>query len=117
MFYEATGGRNNKGRVRGLGKGADLYYSASTGGRGSGSSSQYNASVTARIKDQVRDELRAEFQAEIDQRVRQQVEEMMRSFSTMGTPGCSTFQPQRRDPRDGDEGGGSGAGQGIPASI
>ena len=144
IFFEAAGGRNKKGRVRGLGVGADLYYGTSRG-RGSGSSSQYVPSVITQMQENFHKELNerveaiesqidsrvaeqldarvearvAERMAEIERKNKEFLEELASRFTGLTTPfTCSTIQPQIRDPRnDPGGGGGGGAGQGQPACV
>ena len=130
MYWESVGGRNKKGRVRGLGQSAELYYSNRMG-RVSRSSQQYTPSVVSQMQDQMehrvqalRDEIRSEMETEMQLRIQSEVaeierknkerwDEFMSRFSSNDS--CSTFQPQHRDPRD--DPGSGGAGQGTPAIV
>ncbi|XP_021716860.1 uncharacterized protein LOC110684726 [Chenopodium quinoa] len=52
LYWETVGGRNKKGRVKGLGEGSELYY-ANRKGIGSKSSKHYTPSLLSQMKDQV----------------------------------------------------------------
>jgi len=133
LFYEASGGRNKKGRVRGLGKGADLYYANTA--RGMGSASQYSQPIISQVQQHMqtqleeqrvqletnmdarlqaqRDELEAGFEARL-QAEREHMEQLFRQFTGMTGPfTCSNIPPQDRDPRNDDDGS-AGGGNGIP---
>ena len=129
LYWEASGGRNRKGRVRGLGQGAELYYGSQ--GRGT-ASSQYTPSVVSQLQQQVHhlQHKQTTMETEIESRVNAQVEarmaelerrnkemmdEMLSRMSGFNTPyTCSTFPQQPRDPRDDDPDSG-GAGQAFGA--
>ena len=124
LYWEASGGRDMKGRVRGLGQGAELYYGSQS--RGS-ASSQYTPSVVSQLQQQVQHlqhqqtTMEAEFasrvdaqvearMAELERRNKEMMDEMLSRMSGFNTPyTCSTFPQQPRDPRDDDPGSG-GAG-------
>ncbi|XP_021729306.1 uncharacterized protein LOC110696317 [Chenopodium quinoa] len=50
LYWETVGGRNKKGRVKGLGQGAELYYGDK---KGSKSSQQYTPSFLSQMQDQM----------------------------------------------------------------
>ena len=133
MFYDASGGRTKKGRVRGLGKGAELYYATQNSGRTTGSASQFSPSILSQVEQRFEAELeaeradrraeRAEMQAEFDARIQAEraeraeterrykayMDQLMEQFNQMQQ--CSNVPPRPRDPRDDD--GSSGAGLGF----
>ncbi|XP_021719227.1 uncharacterized protein LOC110686922 [Chenopodium quinoa] len=122
LYWETVGGRNNKGRVKGLGQSAELYY-GNRMGRASRSSQKYTSSVISQMQDQMehrvqalQTQMEAEMQrridsrmAEIERRYRESMDEMMSRFTNNDS--CSTIHPQHRDPRD--DPGSGGAGQGT----
>ncbi|XP_021715936.1 uncharacterized protein LOC110683830 [Chenopodium quinoa] len=139
LFWESVGGLNKKGRVRGLGQSAELYFGNRTG-RGSRSSQQYTPSVVSQMQDQmdhrvealrseirnelrseIRSELRSEMEVEIQAQIQAEVAQMERRaeerwndfIRRFGNDTCSTIQPHRQDPRD--DPGSGGASQGTPA--
>ncbi|XP_021739692.1 uncharacterized protein LOC110706083 [Chenopodium quinoa] len=123
LCWEIVGGRNKKGRVKGLGGSADLYYGSQMG-RLSTSSLQYTPSLVSQMQDQMenkvqalREEMELEMEARVQASVKAQMEEMERRWeermmSRFPNDTCSTVRPPR-DPRDDDPGSG-GAGQGTP---
>ncbi|XP_021769530.1 uncharacterized protein LOC110733778 [Chenopodium quinoa] len=126
LYWETVGGRNKKGRVKGLGQGAELYYGCR---KSSKSSQQYTPSFLSQMQDQMdqrveqrleervqamRSEMEVEMEtrlAEIERRNQERYEEMMRRFSSNDS--CSNIPHQRRDPTNDDHGSG-GAGIGTP---
>ncbi|XP_021762200.1 uncharacterized protein LOC110726967 [Chenopodium quinoa] len=122
LYWETVGGRNKKGRVKGLGQGAELYYGSR---KSSKSSQQYTPSFLSQMQDQMdqrleermqamRSEMEVELEtrlAEIERRNQERYEEMMRRFSSNYS--CSNIPHQRRDPTNDDPGSG-GAGIGTP---
>ncbi|XP_021746192.1 uncharacterized protein LOC110712081 [Chenopodium quinoa] len=124
LYWETVGGRNKKGRVKGLGGSADLYYGSQMV-RLSTSSMQYTPSLVSQMQDQMetrvqalREEMELEMQARVQASVRAQMEEMEkrleeRMMSRYPNDTCSTVRPPFCDPMDDDPGSG-GAGQGTP---
>ena len=110
------GGRNKKGRVKGLGQSAELYYGKQMG-RGSRSSQQYTPSVISQMQDQMEHRvqtLQTQMEArmaEMERRYKESIDEMMSRLTNNDS--CSTIHPQHRDPRD--DPGSGGAGQGFQA--
>ncbi|XP_021740865.1 uncharacterized protein LOC110707166 [Chenopodium quinoa] len=125
LYWETVGGRNKKGRVKGLGGSANLYYGSQMG-RLSTSSLQYTPSLVSQMQDQMENRLQAlweemevEMEARVQASVQAQMEEMERRWehrmmSRFPNDTCSTVRPPARDPKDDDTGSG-GAGQGTPA--
>ncbi|XP_021744024.1 uncharacterized protein LOC110710077 [Chenopodium quinoa] len=58
LYWETVGGRNKKGRVKGLGGSADLYYGSQMG-RISTFSLQYTPSLVSQMQDQVKTRVQA----------------------------------------------------------
>ncbi|XP_021748195.1 uncharacterized protein LOC110714039 [Chenopodium quinoa] len=123
LYWETVGGRNKKGRVKGLGQGVELYY-GNRKGSDSKSSQQYTSSILSQMQDQVeqrveqrvqamRSEMEVEMKArlaEIERRNQERYEEMMRQFFNNNP--CSNIPHQHRDPTN--DPGSGGAGQGTP---
>ncbi|XP_021724284.1 uncharacterized protein LOC110691639 [Chenopodium quinoa] len=115
LYWESVGGRNKKGRVKGLGQSAELYYGKQ--GRGSRSSQQYTPSVISQMQDQMEHRvqtLQTQMEArmaEMERRYKESFDEMMSRLNNNDS--CSTIHPQHRDPRN--DPGGGGAGQGFQA--
>ncbi|XP_021749923.1 uncharacterized protein LOC110715646 [Chenopodium quinoa] len=58
LYWETVGERNKKGRVKGLGQSAELYY-GNRMGRASRSSQQYTLSVIPQMQDQMEHRVQA----------------------------------------------------------
>ncbi|XP_021745122.1 uncharacterized protein LOC110711054 [Chenopodium quinoa] len=110
LYWESVGGRNKKGRVKGLGQSAELYYGKQ--GRGSRSSQQYTPSVICQMQDQMEHRmqtLQTQMEAriaEMERRYKESFDEMMSRLNNNDS--CSTIHPQHRDPRNDPGGGGAG---------
>ncbi|XP_021775699.1 uncharacterized protein LOC110739547 [Chenopodium quinoa] len=128
LYWETVGGRNKKGRVKGLGESADLYYGSQMGRRISTSSMQYTPSFFSQMQDQMesrvqalREQMEVDMEARVQAQVRAQMEEMEkrleeRMMGRYANDPCSNVRPPFRDPRDDDPGFG-GAVQGSHAVV
>ncbi|XP_021737549.1 uncharacterized protein LOC110704073 [Chenopodium quinoa] len=124
FYWETVGGRNKKGRVKGLGQSAELYYGKQMG-RGSRSSQQYTPSVISQMQDQMEHRVQAlqiQMEAEMERRIDSRMAEMKRIYKESmdemmsrltNNDSYSTIHPQHRDPRD--DPGSGGAGHGFQA--
>ncbi|XP_021773060.1 uncharacterized protein LOC110737020 [Chenopodium quinoa] len=124
LYWEIVGGRNKKGRVKGLGESADMYYGSQIGRR----LSIHTPSFVSKMQDQMesrvqalREQMEDDMEARVQAQLQAQIEEMEkrleeRMMGRYANDSCSNVRPPFRDPRDDDPGFG-GAGQASRAVV